>query len=166
MATWAEWWAAQSRAPAQAEPLPSEAELVKWQAEMDTFCTSAAPSLRIAHFDIDGNDTADTICWRILKTKDYGELIDVQARVTNAGKAQTAYIILPFDRGYQYGICGPSDAIVAEQERWTKKDFEERGWDYIGPVSISLTGGDCDTPRLFWPTGESGEVVEFIFARL
>ncbi len=158
MATWAEWWAA-SKTTLQVDQRPSEAERIKWQAEMDTLCASAAPSLRITHFDIDGNDTADTVCWRVLKTENHGEIIDLQARVTNAGRTQTAYIALD---GL---ICGPSGAIVVEQGRWTKKDFEEMGWDYIGPISISVNGGDCDPPWLFWPKGETGDVVEFIFAR-
>ncbi len=156
---------AASDTPASAEQLPSKAERVVWQNDMDALCAAAAPSLRIAHFDVDGNDTADTICWRVLKTKDYGDLIDLQARVATAGKIQTAYIIIPFGGGKQYGICGPAEAIVAEQGRWTKQDFEEMGWDYIGPISISLSGGDCDPPWLFWPKGETGDVVEFIFAR-
>lgn len=153
-------------APETRDPALYAAQLDAWHTEMDEQCAAGARSVRIEHFDVDGNGTPDTICWRILKSEAFGEHIDVQARVKRKGKTQRAYLILPFHAGRQFGICGPSEAVVIEQGQWTKEDFNGMGWDYLGPVSISINGTDCDPPWLFWPKDAKGDVVDFIFARV
>lgn len=145
---------------------PSKADYTQWKAEMTAACAAGDAALHIEHFDINGDKTPDAICWRVLKTPAHGDFIDLQARVKHGGQVQTAYILLPFDASREDGVCGPPEAIKVEEWDWTRKDFKDLGWDYIGPVSITVNGGDCDPPWLFWPKNATGDEVDFDFERM
>ena len=134
---------------------------------MASACGTATSVVKTAHFDVNGDGLPDTICWRAIKTKTYGDFFDLQATVQTAKAGiQTAYIVLPVDGVDQGGVCGPIDGLTATQVLWTRKQFEDMGWDYIGPMSIEISGSDCDPPWLFWPKDAKGREVEFEFARL
>jgi hypothetical protein len=138
-----------------------------WRQEMKTGCASGSPALKTEHFDVNNDDLADTICWRTIKTKNWGDFVDLETIVkTRAGKAQTAYIILGVSASEQQAICGEVDDLSVKQGKWTSKDFNEMGWDYIGPLSINIEGSDCDPPWLFWPKDAKGDEVEFDFERM
>ncbi len=156
-----------SLASASVVPQPSDAQFDKWKTEMASACGTVTSAVKTKHFDVNGDGLPDTICWRAIKTKDYGDFFDLQATVQTArAGTQTAYIILPVDPIDQLGVCGPTEALSATQVLWTRKGFEDMGWDYIGPMSIEISGSDCDPPWLFWPKAAKGKEVEFEFARL
>ena len=156
-----------SQASASVAPQPSDVQFDRWKSEMALACGAVTSAVKTAHFDVNGDGLPDTICWRVIKTKDYGDFFDLQATVQTAkAGTQTAYIILPVNGSDQGGVCGPIEALSATQVLWTRKQFEDMGWDYIGPMSIEISGSDCDPPWLFWPKAAKGKEVEFEFARL
>jgi hypothetical protein len=143
------------------------AQYATWRQEMKAGCAAGNPELKIEHFDVNGDDIADTICRRTIKTKDWGDFVDLEAIVKGkTGRVQTAYIILGVSATEQEAICGDVDKLSVKQGRWTKAKFDGMGWDYIGPVSIDIEGSECDPPWLFWPKNARGDEVEFDFERM
>jgi len=138
-----------------------------WREEMKTGCAAGSPALKVEHFDVNNDAIADTICWRTMKTKTWGEFVDLEAIVKNkSGQVQTAYIILGVSASEQEAICGDVDNLSVKQGKWTKKDFDQIGWDYVGPISIDIDGSECDPPWLFWPKDAKDDEVEFDFERV
>jgi hypothetical protein len=161
--------AASEAASVSASPaVPSDAQFIRWRSDMRVACASGDKALHIEQFDVNGDERADTICWRIVKTDTSNPYIDLEARVKkSSGQVQTAYIIVPMTgASEQFGVCGPPEALRVEQARWTAEQFEEMGWADMGRVSIAINGGDCDPPWLFWPMDAKGEDVAFDFARM
>jgi hypothetical protein len=139
----------------------------KWAKDLRALCSANDASVQRASIDVAGDTEAEQICWRKFDGEPNGEYVDVIALHKDGARTQSAYFLLPVNAGVQDGICmGDSYSVTAED--WSDAERRENvgipdDWPKLG---ITVHGGECDPPHLFWPTGETAEEISFLFARL
>lgn len=135
---------------------PSDSEFEAMKIELEKACDAGSPKIHIEHFDVNNNATPDLVCWRVLKWKG-GSFVDYYIRVEDDGH-----------RRFSYNAVRPCDTRLVRVERstWDRKDFDEMGWDYIGPVSVDIVDDECDPFWLFWPEHPDTDDVDMVVARV
>jgi hypothetical protein len=153
-------------APEPPKILPPLDVQERWAKDLRALCSANDASLQRASIDITGDKEAERICWRKLDAKPNGEYLDVIALHEDGARTQSAYLLLPVNAGVQDGICmGDSYTVTAED--WSDAEKRENvgipdDWPELG---VTVHGGECDPPYLFWPAGETAEELSFLFAR-
>ena len=150
-------------APAVAITDPSDSELGDWHIAMTAAC-AAGKAEHVAHYDINGDGLPDTVCWRAIRSKAYGNSVDIDARVTNGDHVQSAYMWLPADSHAAISICN-ADHVSVRQALWSQKDLDDKHWDGDHRVGLTVSDGACAPVHLFWPKDASGDEVDFTFER-
>lgn len=143
---------------------PPETQVGAWHMEMAAACADNKAE-HVAHYDINGDGLPDTVCWRVIRSRAYGNSVDVDARVTAAdGHVQSAYMWLPVDPKASISICN-ADRVSVRQALWSQKDLDDKHWDGDHRVGITVSDGSCEPVHLFWPRNASGDEADFIFER-
>ena len=143
---------------------PPETQVGAWHMEMAAACADNKAE-HVAHYDINGDGLPDTVCWRVIRSKTYGNSVDVDARVTGAdGHVQSAYMWLPADPKASISICN-ADHVSVRQALWSQKDLDDKHWDGDHRVGITVSDGTCQPVHLFWPKMALGDEIDFIFER-
>ncbi len=142
---------------------PPDTQVGDWHIAMAAAC-AAGKAEHVAHYDINGDGLPDTVCWRVIRTKAYGDFVDVDARVTTGDTAQSAYRLLPANGKGAMALCN-ADHIGVRQTLTSQADLDRKGWGADHRIGITVESGGCAPVRLFWPAGDTGDEVDFRYAR-
>ncbi len=142
---------------------PPDTQIGTWHMEMTAACADGKAE-HVAHYDINGDGLPDTVCWRAIRSKAYGNSVDIDARVTNGDHVQSAYMWLPADSHAAISICN-ADHVSVRQALWSQKDLDDKHWDGDHRVGLTVSDGACAPVHLFWPKDASGDEVDFTFER-
>lgn len=85
---------------------PSDTQLGDWHIAMTAACAKGSAQ-HVAHVDINGDGLPDTVCWNVLRTKAHGDFVEVDARVKNGDREQSAYRLLWVRPGEPLGCAPP-----------------------------------------------------------
>jgi len=127
-------------------------------------CTQKSSDVERADLDINNDNVPDEICWLRSKSEE-NDYFNLLASVRSKGKIQTSYVLLPFDGGRQIALC-PTDQVVVTLDKWSREKAMDVLGEYPGPVSLTISDGNCDPAWLFWPQNTTEEDVKFAFYRM
>ena len=142
---------------------PSDTQVGDWHIAMTAAC-AAGKAEHVAHYDINGDGIPDTVCWHVIRSKSYGDYVEVDARVKRADTEQSAYRLLRARPGEALGLCN-ADRVSVHQTLWAQKDLDRKGWGADHRIGLTVSTDGCAPVQLFWPAGETGEEVDFHYER-
>jgi hypothetical protein len=142
---------------------PPDTQLGDWHIAMTAAC-AAGRAQHVAHYDINGDGLPDTVCWNLLRTKAHGDFVEVDARVKNGDREQSAYRLIWVRPGEAMGLCA-ADHVSVKQTLWSQKDLDQRGWGDDHRIGLTVVNDGCPPVHLFWPRDAIGDEVDFRFER-
>ena len=142
---------------------PPDTQVGDWHIAMTAAC-AAGKAEHVAHYDINGDGLPDTVCWRVIRSRTYGDYVEVDARVKSGDHEQSAYRLLRARPGEAMGLCG-ADHVSVHQALWAQKDLDRRGWGGDHRIGLTVAADGCPPVQLFWPAGDGGDEVDFRYER-
>ncbi len=142
---------------------PSDTQIGDWHIAMTAAC-AVGKAEHMAHVDINGDGIPDTVCWRIIRSKTYGDYVEVDARVKSGDHEQSAYRLLRARPGEAMGLCN-ADHVSVRQSLWAQKDLDRKGWGADHRIGLTIATDGCAPVQLFWPSGDGGDEVDFHYER-
>ena len=126
---------------------PSDTQVGDWHIAMTAAC-AAGKAEHMAHYDINGDGIPDTVCWHVIRSKSYGDYVEVDARVKSGDKDQSAYRLLRARPGEAMGLCNAGHVSV-RQALWAQKDLDRKGWGADHRIGLTVATDGCAPVQLF-----------------
>lgn len=124
-------------------------------------CEAGMADFQAAHFDTDGDDVADKVCWRSIQTAKDGDFVGVAVIARNADGTvrRRGYAVLPAAK-----VPAHADDVKVARKAWTDKDLSDHQWTgdaLASPVSVAVSRPG-EAAWLFWPKAIAGEAVPLV----